>query len=143
MKIIDISWPITEDMTNYKDKQVVQFKQNKTFEKDSVRDSIITLGSHTGTHVDAPSHFLQGGKTADRVSLEYFIGVCKVFDLTQVTESISVRDLEKFFIESGDILLFKTKNSSLVPTQKFNYDFIFINKDAAQYLSEKNQYRWY
>ena len=65
MKIIDISWPVTEKITAYKDHKIVEFIPIKTFDKDLVREHKIILGTHTGTHVDAPAHFLKNGSTIE------------------------------------------------------------------------------
>ena len=74
MKIIDISWPISNDMTTYKDKKNVSIKKIREFNSDNVRESEITMSSHVGTHVDAPAHFLENGETIDFVFLENLIG---------------------------------------------------------------------
>ncbi len=81
-KIVDISWPISQAMTAYKDRHVVQFTPTKIFDRDDARESVIQLGTHSGTHVDAPSHFLEDGMTIDRISLGNLIGPCVVIDLT-------------------------------------------------------------
>jgi arylformamidase len=67
MKIFDISWPISNQMTTYKDKKNVQLKSIKTFDVDNVRETTISLSSHTGTHIDAPSHFMEHGKSIDQL----------------------------------------------------------------------------
>ena len=101
MKLIDISWPITTDMTTYKDSKVVKFEYDKTFEPDGVRESTITLNSHTGTHIDAPAHFLQRGETVELVALEHLVGPCRVLDLTAVEENITADDLKKYDLQVG------------------------------------------
>jgi len=53
--MIDISWPIDPAMTAYKDKKIVQFEQTKIFEAVGARESVLRLGAHTGTHIDAPA----------------------------------------------------------------------------------------
>lgn len=135
MEIIDISWPISPSMTNYKDKNIVRFKALKTFEKDKARVSEICLDTHTGTHVEASSHFLNG-QTIDQISLSSLIGQCKVIDLMHIKDSIKMEDLESFAISSGDIILFKTKNSSFSVQESFNYRFVFLEQKAAQYLAD-------
>jgi len=137
MKIIDISWPINQDATEYKDRKTVLFKQNKIFEKDGARDSQITMNSHTGTHVDAPSHFLQDGKPIDQVNLHNCIGKAKVLDFTGVKESVTKADLQKHDIKKDDIILLKTKNSFLPVTGPFEKEFIFLKDCGAKYLAEK------
>src|SRR5271155_1710234 len=113
MKIIDISWPITLDMTAYKDRAVVAFNYTKTFEKDAARESVITLGSHSGTHVDAPSHFLADGASIHQLPVDATCGPCVVLDYTHLQEAITDRDLQEHEIEQGAIILLKTRNSAL------------------------------
>jgi arylformamidase len=137
MKIIDISWPITLDMTAYKDRAVVSFNYTKTFEKDGVRESIITLGSHSGTHIDAPSHFLADGAAIQERNLAETCGPCIVLDCTDVIEAITDEVLRKHEINEGDIVLLKTRNSSLAANAPFAYDFIYLAASGAAYLSSK------
>ncbi len=137
MTIIDVSWPIAETMTGYKDRKSVTFEQLKTFEKDSVRSSRITIDSHTGTHIDAPAHFLADGKPLYEVDRGILIGQCTVLDLTDVTGGITKSDLEKKEIKEGDIVVLKTKNSDLGLTAPFDKDFVYLEKSGAHYLVEK------
>lgn len=137
MKIIDVSWPVSQDTTEYKDRKTILFKQNKIFEQDGARDSQITMNSHTGTHIDAPNHFLQNGKSVDQVSLQTCIGKAKVLDFAGVKESVSKSDLQKHDIQKNDIILLKTKNSFLSATGPFEKEFIFLKDCGAQYLADK------
>lgn len=138
MKIFDISWPISVDTTAYKDRKAVNFEPIKSFEKDSVRESLITLGAHTGTHIDAPYHFQKHGKTIDQLELSQVIGRCKVFDMSSVDDGIAQDHLENLDIQPHDIILFKTSNSALPSTGKFNAQFIFLEISGAQYLVQRN-----
>lgn len=137
MKLIDISWPIAEAMTAYKDNRTVKLEPRKRFEKDAVRETLITLSSHTGTHVDAPAHFMRDGVTIDQIPLERLCGDAVVIDMTYVTEKITRADLVGLSIPENKIILFKTKNSSLDVTQPFTHDFVYIDYTAAEYLVEK------
>lgn len=137
MNIIDISWPISPDMTTYKNNKIVEFSHIADFEKNRVRDSNVTLNSHTGTHVDAPSHFTKHGTTIDNVPLESLIGPCRVLDLTSVEDTIMPEDLEPHSIQAHERILLKTKNSSLPPTGPFYQAFIYIHHAAAQFLADK------
>ena len=138
--IFDISWPISSTITGYKDKKTVSITQVKEFDRDNVRESTITINSHTGTHVDAPSHFLKDGKTIDQIALERLIGQAVVLDLTMVTDAITREHLEQHAgaINSGDIVLLKTTNSDLQPTAPFTPHFIYLHQSGARYLAEKN-----
>jgi arylformamidase len=139
MKIIDISWPISTATTGYKDRYIVEFDEIKSLGKDHARETIIHLSSHTGTHVDAPSHMLKDGKTIDELPLDRFVGPCKVVDMTDVVEKIT-RDWfedQNLDIVPGDIILLKTINSATSPTEKFTPHFVYLEISGAQYLAEK------
>jgi arylformamidase len=139
VEIIDISWPITPDMTAYKDRPMVTYTHIKEFsDQHRVRESMITLGSHTGTHVDAPAHFLRDGSTIDQVSLDRVIGPCKVFDFPESCSIILKVHLERYVIEKDDIILLKTANSNRTPIDLFDAQFVYLDAQAAQYLSQKS-----
>lgn len=134
MKIFDISWPLDENTTAYKDKKTISFEQTRTFEKDKVRESVITLGSHSGTHIDAPAHFLKAGKTIDKIPLDHFTGPCTVVDLSSVQGAIEARHLQEYEFEEDAFVLFKTANSMLPTTAPFKKDFVYLAVSAAYYL---------
>jgi arylformamidase len=136
-KIIDISWPISQNMTAYKDRKVVAVTHTKTWEADKAREALITLGTHTGTHVDAPPHFMQNGPTIDQLDLAKLVGSCTVFDMTHVDDFIDAHDLKDLLILEDQIILFKTKNSALDHNTLFNPQFIYLNASGAQFLADK------
>lgn len=137
MKIYDISWPISPSMTAYKNNKTVIFDKKKEFDPDKVRDSAITLGSHTGTHVDAPSHFLRDGTVIDQISLDRLIGKARVIDCVLVTNAIQPKDLLDQDIAEGDIILLRTANSASDPNGAFNPEFIYLSPQAAEFLAQK------
>lgn len=139
MKILDISWPISSGITGYKNKGVAEAEFLKTFEKDNVRESMIRLKSHTGTHVDAPSHFMQDGATIDKTDLHSLVGSARVIDMTNIVDCITKEDLVAVAdqIVPGDIVLFKTANSDNYPLDPFDTDFVYLEASGAQYLAGK------
>ena len=137
LQIYDISWPISSATTGYKDKKAVNFEPMKHFDRDGVRETNLTLSAHTGTHVDAPSHFLKDGKTIDQIDLSCIIGRCKVFDLSMVSDSITKDHLENLDIHPGDIVLLKTVNSATQATDAFTPHFIFLDSSGAQLLAQR------
>lgn len=136
MKIIDISWPITGDITGYKNRKEVVFTILKSYEKDKVRESHIMLGSHAGTHVDAPAHMLAQGGSIDQVPLSSLIGQAAVIDLRDVEDRIEREHLEEFEIPKGVILLLQTRNSELIESAQFDGNFVYLTSDAAEYCVE-------
>ncbi|MFD2445969.1 cyclase family protein [Bacillus sp. CGMCC 1.16607] len=132
MKIIDITAPIFEGMPVYKNKPEKQPKI-ETVTNAHVTESRISLDVHTGTHVDAPLHMMNDGKTIETLPIERLVRSCKVFDLTSASEKITKEDIKDLSINQGDFILFKTKNSY---DDQFNFEFIYVAEDAAEYLAE-------
>ena len=137
MKFIDISWPISENITPYKDNKVVQFIPVRIFSKDNARQSNLVMSAHSGTHIDAPSHFLEKGNNVEKINLDDLYGNAIVLELSDVEEKITKKDLEKEIISKGQIILLKTKNSSLSPTAPFKQHFVYLDKSGAQYLVDR------
>jgi arylformamidase len=138
MTLIDITWPLNPQTTAYKDKKTIHFTATKNFAEHGVRESLITLNSHSGTHVDAPAHFLKDGNTSEKISLSALCGPCIVIDMTHCNECITQEDLKDIRLEKNVRVLFKTKNSFLSPTAPFNPAFIYLEKSAAQFLVQQN-----
>ena len=132
MKMYDVTGTIHEGMTVYKDKPEKQPKFNQVT-NGYVTETRLEIDVHTGTHIDAPLHMVVDGDTFETISMDDLVGQSKVFDLTQVEDGISKKDLESFDIQKGDFVLLKTKNSF---EEKFNFDFIYLTQDGAEYLSE-------
>jgi arylformamidase len=133
LKIYDITAPIFEGMAVYKNKPEKQPKIN-TVTNAHVTESRIDIDLHTGTHIDAPLHMINDGDTFETIDIEKLVGNCKVFDLTSVVDKITAEDIKGLDIQSGDFVLFKTKNSF---EDAFNFEFIYIAECAANFLAEK------
>jgi len=134
MNIIDISKTISEDMVVYGNEDAKRIKRNIVMDYafGSYHESRIDMDMHCGTHIDAPLHMVENGNTIDSVDLSRFIGDCKVYDLTHVTDYIVKRDIENLDIQKDDIILFKTKNSYVTG---YDAKFIYLEEDAAHYLA--------
>ncbi|HZG60406.1 MAG TPA: cyclase family protein [Anoxybacillus sp.] len=133
MKMYDVTAPIFEGMPVYKNKPEKQPKFS-TVTNDYVTESRVDMDVHTGTHIDAPLHMVKNGETFETISLEKLVGTCKVFDITNADDKISKNDIAHLDIQENDFVLFKTKNSF---DDAFNFEFIYVAEDAAQYLAEK------
>ncbi|WP_297495999.1 cyclase family protein, partial [Thermococcus sp.] len=79
--IVDLSLPLGEDTPLYPGDPEVRIKPWALIERDGYYMNILKMGEHTGTHVDAPAHFILGGKTVDELPLEKFIGEAFVLDV--------------------------------------------------------------
>ena len=93
------------------------------------------MGSHTGTHMDAPLHFLPEGKGLHEMPFHATLGRARVIEIHD-PESIKPGELRPHNIRQGERLLFKTKNSSRCwKTDTFVEDFVYISQEAARYLA--------
>lgn len=136
MNIIDITKLICEEMIVYKNKPSKQIKRSivMDYQHGSYYESRIDLDMHCGTHIDAPLHMLEGGSTVERLDLSKYIGTCKVYDLTPITQYITKKDVEGLDIQQNDIIVLKTKNSY---DTEYNAQFIYLEEDAAQFLVDR------
>jgi arylformamidase len=101
---------------------------------DSANVTALSLGSHTGTHVDSPHHFLDGRSTVEAMPLASLVGPVQVIELTE-QRHITAADLESASIPDGTTrLLLKTVNSRFWNDNEFHTDFIGLTGDAAEWL---------
>lgn len=99
--------------------------------------SVLSFGSHTGTHMDAPLHFIKKGKSLDQMPFEATIGPARVLEIKH-KEAVTVEEIVPYKIKAGERILFKTRNSRHSwNTDEFDEDFVYISKEAASYLAEK------
>src|SRR3989338_10360740 len=110
MKIYDLSPEISGHMVVYKGKvgKKPRLKVTRTI-KEGANESRIEIDLHTGSHVDAPYHFIQNGLTIEKIGLIKFIGNCIVLDFTKIKDSIKERNFSdlKIRIKKDDIVLLK------------------------------------
>jgi arylformamidase len=132
--IIDISLPISANMPTYPGTTPTQIREVRSGSGTSVL-SEISLTSHAGTHIDAPSHSVPGTKSIDALPLDLFYGPCRVLDLTACKEAITEADLQAHAIQKNERVLFKTSNS-LRDFDAFFDDYIYLEAQAARYLSD-------
>lgn len=99
--------------------------------------SKLNLSTHTGTHIDAPKHFLFNRSGVDEIAISKLLGRCKVVEMLKVKKLIQISDLSKFKISRGDKILFKTRNSKLLKLKKFTADYVSLSLEAAKYLAAK------
>jgi len=139
MTIIDVSIPLRDAMTVYRGNPPVRIRSAMTLRKDGVNLSELCLGSHTGTHVDAPSHFIRNGAGVDRLDLERFIGPAWVADLRRVKGGISAEDLKKARIPRGSrrVLLHTGNSRWWHPARAFRTDFVYLAADGADWLVKR------
>jgi arylformamidase len=105
---------------------------------DKLALSSYSLGAHTGTHVDAPLHFIKGAQTVDQVPIERFVGPARVIDCSPDALVIDAAELNKHEWHGAKRILFRTRNSrnGWMTDPKFHEDFTYVAPDAAQLLAD-------
>lgn len=138
MTLYDISVPIENGMVCWPGDPGVEIEKRMDLCCGDVATvSNLNAGVHTGTHVDAFSHFLKEGKSLDQMSLEPYIGKALVIEVKH-PEVITVEELEQYDLSDVTRLIFKTANSNtLWSREPFKESFCHIHPEAAKYLVEK------
>ena len=130
MKIMDISRPYYAGMPVYPGDPDFQSQYVCAFvQGDGCEVSKLTLGTHCGTHIDAPAHMIPGGCTIDHLGIERFYGPCRV--VTVGPGAVTAHMLEMARVETGERLLLKTEPEAL---HRIAADSGSITQDAADYL---------
>jgi arylformamidase len=140
-KIWDISLPLSEDLTRWPGHPPIEIKRYRDLGKgESSNSSALSFSVHTGTHVDAPVHFLPEGDGVEKLPLSILVGPCLVVETTE-SPVITEASLERLSIAEGtQRILFKTQNSALWknPSHEFRPDYISLSDGAAQWLVKKD-----
>ncbi len=133
MTIHDVSLEIHEGMISWDDKESLkpQIREGERSESSGSLKSEICFDSHTGTHVDAPKHFLSGGHSIDQISPGKLVGKCRVVDCTSREDEVKAEDVSDF---DEDILIFKTRNSALLSKKKFDKEYVYVSDEACEKL---------
>ncbi|MDG6938213.1 MAG: cyclase family protein [Nitrososphaerota archaeon] len=137
----DLTHTIKNGMTIYVGDAVPRVSKFKTLAKDGVNLSVITLGSHTGTHVDAPAHFVKGGRPLDELSVDAFVGEAAVLDLSGVKAGSAIRashlDAHAGEVRKGDIVLINTGYGRRWNDPRARRRYTYLGGDAAEWLVKK------
>jgi arylformamidase len=137
MSIIDISVPLHDGLPVWPGGADFSVEQMSTERGDDANVSVLNCDLHAGTHIDAPLHFIEGGKSVDRIALDILCGPVFVSDLTGVDE-ITESDLASVPMPEGtERLLFKTRNSGLWKDRLFDPDYVALTEDGARWVVEK------
>lgn len=138
MKVHDISIPLRREMPTYEGEPGPTLEFLKSMAKgDQANVSVLSLGSHTGTHIDAPAHFLDGGTSVDGLALDAFVGPARVVEY-KGGGHITAAELSALDVPTDcERILFKTKNGSLWDDLEFRRDFSAVAPDAARELASR------
>jgi len=138
MKIHDVTVGISETMPIYAGDPTVSISAAKSIAGgDTANVSQIALGVHSGTHVDAPNHFIEGTRRVHELDPAKLVGPCRV---VQVPDDVTAIEPEHVGnIDGVERVLFKSRNSEFwsEPERGFRKDFTYITPETAKLLVEK------
>lgn len=140
MRIYDVSMPLSEDLAVWPGDPNVTLTQEAHLDRgDPYTLTRLGMSAHTGTHVDAPAHFVPGGAGVDELDLHLLIGPAWVVDVGE-KETITAKVLEGLSIAPGARrVLFRTRNSDRWArgAREFDPRFVAIQPDGARWLVER------
>ena len=134
MALFDITLPLTPGMPVWPGEPGPELTpRSRIAAGDPANVTSLCLGSHTGTHIDAPRHFIEGSAGIESLSLDALCGPARV---VQIDDPVSIRvdALERARLEGVRRVLFRTRNGALWEDKKFRTDFVFVAPEAAQWL---------
>ncbi len=136
---IDATVPIRAGMIVYDGDPAVALERVQSIAAGGICNlSRLDLGVHSGTHIDAPIHFIEGGAGVEAISLDDLMGPALVADTRDATSDLDRPALERIAIPDGtERLLFRTSNSRLWDEPGFSRDFIGLTEDGAEYLLKR------
>jgi arylformamidase len=135
MKFIDLSVAIDEKTPVYPGDPVIKIQPAGNLEKDGYEDHLISIGTHVGTHIDAPRHMVVGGKSLKDIPLENFTG--RGIHIKNENKQFDLEAIKRVNIQEGDIVLFETGMSQLYYQSEYFKDYPNITEEVANYLVEK------
>lgn len=135
---IDINIPIHGEMLHWGRRPTYEMVESRAA-GDPADVTRWLIGAHTGTHIDAPSHFIEGGATVDQIDPTATSGLTRVLDLRHVAEEITADDLEQAGIGDARRVLFKTRNSTDALTRNVKSDtWVGLGPSGAELLADRD-----
>ena len=137
MIIHDITVPISPELPVYPGDPAVEVTPLMTLAAGDVAAvSRLCCGTHTGTHIDPPAHFIPGGLTVDQLPLDLLVGPCRVLDAGAL-QVITAEWLAGQPLDGVSRLLFRTSNSALWHGERtFQPNYVYVDPAAARLLVE-------
>jgi kynurenine formamidase len=138
MKIIDLTHYISENMPVYPGTEGPKFAPANSYEVNGFKEMLITMYTHTGTHMDAPAHLFADRTTLDKFQITQFIGKALVVDCSDLREGqrITMRyiDRQRERADKAEFILFHTGWDRYWGTEKYFGEYPCIDSEVAEYL---------
>ena len=134
--ILDLTHTLAAGMPVYPGTEPPTFQQATTVERDGFAEKLVTLYSHTGTHIDAPAHMLADSPTLDQLGVGHFVGkACVIEAAGQDVIEKPVLKAWAALIEDCDFVLFHTGWSQYWGQERYFVDFPVLSLEASQWLA--------
>ena len=140
MPIYDISVAISGATPVYPGDPGVEIVAHASMERgDAANVTLLRLGAHTGTHVDAPAHFIRGAQTVSRLPLDALVGRASVVEVPADVTAIDAGHVDGLVPAGVERVLFKTRNSAFWEAAggRFREDFTYVTPAAARALAAR------
>jgi len=139
-EIIDLTYDLEEGMTIFDAPWHPPFslKQLGKYEVEGRETRKVSFGTHTGTHIDAPLHFVKDGKSIEEIPLEKLIGEVTIVDFSKLGENGAVTKEMLSDIKITERMLFNFDWGKHWGTKRFYHNYPFFTKEAAEYLVSHN-----
>jgi len=134
-RIHDISVMISGDIPTWPGDRFVFHRVEEIARGDVCNKSSMEIGSHIGTHMDAPYHFEREGMTIEQIPLDTFVGPARVVSFPEV-ERIDLEEIRTVPLSGVERILFKTSNSDLWRESSFHEDYVYLTPDVCRLLAE-------
>ena len=137
-RIFDVSTPIRSGGLIYPgNPEITVAPQQSISQGAGANVSLVSFGSHTGTHVDAARHFIDDGQTVDEIPLEKLAGTALLIAVDDSLMSVTADELRKHDLGRHKRILIRTRNSRLLGAPEFQRDYTYLAPDGAAYLVER------
>ncbi|HET6973945.1 MAG TPA: cyclase family protein [Pyrinomonadaceae bacterium] len=140
MPIFDVTVPVSNELPTWPTDPAVEISDFCSLAAgDGANVSMLNFGAHTGTHVDAPAHFIEGATKVESLSLDALIGEATVIEVPEEATAIDEEFVRKNYVAGTERVIFKTRNSAFWNEAKpqFHTDFTYLDLPAARWLVEQ------
>jgi arylformamidase len=137
--IYDVSVQLSNDLPVWPSGPPIRLESTPHLSRDksyTIHETFIHIGSHMGTHIDAPYHFVENGKRLNEIPLERLVGKATVVEILGV-RSIGERELRPLKWVGVERVLFKTENSKHWHDGSFYEEFVYLEPEGARFLVER------
>lgn len=143
MKVIDLTHSISESMSVYPGTETPKLEVTNTYEKNGFKETLLTMFSHTGTHMDSPAHLFAHRTTLDLFPVEQFVGKGLIIDCSDLKEGerITMKYIKsvKEKADEAEFILFHTGWDKHWGTSSYFGEYPYITEEVAEYLINSNK----